>query len=667
LFDKLKNIFSKKDVQYIASQGYGQPYWSTQRDEQYIKEAYNKLVWVYSCVSMISSCVSSVPWVLYRKQNKKMVEIEEHPILTIVNTKANNFMTSKDFFDLWATYLALQGKFFAEYNNPALPTQLFPLYPHFVKPIPNKTDFISGFQYNIEQPAKMYDRELVMWSKFNDPSSLYDGLSPVRALARTIDTENEAVNWNKSTLQNSAIPAGALSVINPSPELTERLRDEWISRYTGAKNAKIPLILNAEKASYVPFGMSPTDMDFLNQRKLNRIEICSAFGVPSQVVGDPEGQTYANYSEAVKAFWQNTIIPKYLENIKDCLNMNLVNKYNDNLVLEYNLDSISVLHESIDSMAERVRGLFKDNIISRNEAREFIGYDKVDADNLFYTDILTETATQTTTVQEEGKSIQKKTNDIETEVYRQIWETKDKQRQKYEDKIKILFEKNFKKENENVKKTITLPYSMEDIQKAVNKTAKGKREILTAMYVAMVQDYGTESYNELKITKKQDVFDYNNENIQEFIRNITAEKVTMIDETTMNEIKKILEESLPTDSIEDIASKIDALYIDNIVPNRSTLIARTETVSASNFGSISGAIQAEADFDIKVLKKWLPTFDGKTRDTHMAMLDVKPIKLSERFNVGGSQMLYPADMNGSAGEVCNCRCAITYVRETKEV
>jgi hypothetical protein len=318
-------------------------------------------------------------------------------------------------------------------------------------------------------------------------------------------------------------------------------------------------------------------------------------------------------------------------------------------------------------MAERARGLFKDNIISRDEAREFIGYDRVDNSNLFYSDIMTQQPTQEATPQEEAKSIQKKTNDIETEVYRQIWETKDKQRQKYEDKIKVLFEKNFKKENENVKKSITLPYSMEDIQKAVSKTAKGKKEILTAMYVAMTQDYGTETYNELKTTKKQDVFDYNNENIQDFIRNITAEKVTMIDETTMDEIKKILDESLPTDSIEDIASKIDMLYLENIVPNRSTLIARTETVSASNFGSISGAIQAESDFDIKVLKKWLPTFDGKTRDTHMAMLDVKPIKLSERFNVGGSQMLYPADMNGSAGEVCNCRCTIIYERETKEV
>ena len=251
-FKDIFNMF-RKQVQYVHSWQYGQPNWSSQNDEAYIREAYNKIVWVYSCVSMIASCCASVPWVLYRNQRGNKVEIDDHPILTLLNTRVSPYMPSKDFFDLWATYLALQGKFFAEYNNSAMPTQIYPMYPHYVKPIPDRKLFVSGFEYRMGGDTTIYKADSVLWSKFNDPLDLYQGLSPVRALARTIDTENESVDWNKSTLQNSAVPAGAISVVNPSPELTSKLREDWLSRYGGANNARVPLILNAEKANYVSF------------------------------------------------------------------------------------------------------------------------------------------------------------------------------------------------------------------------------------------------------------------------------------------------------------------------------------------------------------------------------------------------------------------------------
>ena len=398
----------KQKYQYVSEGNYNKPFWTTQKDKQFITEAYNKVVWVYSCVMQISSATSSVPWLLYRKGLRgRMIEIESHPILEMLNNKANSFMSGRDFIDLWTTYLAIEGKFYAEYINPNLPTQMVPLYPHYMKPIPSRELFVSGYQYDMFKPI-YYNREEILWSKFNDPLEIYDGLSPIKALSRTIDTENEAVNWNKSTLQNSGVPAGIFTIQNPSPELMDNLRDEWIKRYGGGQNARLPLVLNADRATYQPIGLSSVDMDFLNQRRLNRTEICSAFGVPSQLVGDPEAQTYSNFGEAVKSFWENTVIPRYLEHIKDKLNSDLVSRYADNLVLTYDLSGVTALKESQDALTKRTIELWKNGLIKRNEARFALEYEDVQDGDLFFNELTGMTAASETETEQKDMNAKKK-------------------------------------------------------------------------------------------------------------------------------------------------------------------------------------------------------------------------------------------------------------------
>lgn len=387
MLNKVKEFLFKKAVQYTMMSTYGSPKWKTNQDYQYVRQAYNKIVWVYACVSLIANATSSVKWCLYRKSNNNITEIEEHPILKIVNDSANKFTTSKDFFDIWSTYLALQGKFYAVYNSPVMPSQIEFLYPHKVNPIPDLKNFIKAFEYRFAEKKIDYKADQVLWSKFFDPLDAYEGLSPIKSMARTIDTENEAVDWNKNTLQNSAVPPGAIQVQNPSPELQQKLREEWLKRYAGSKNARVPLILNAEKANYLHFGMSPQDMDFLEQRKINRIEICAGFGVPAQLVGDTETQTYSNYEQAQKCFWENTIIPKYLTNIKNCLNKDLLPRFADNLLLEPDLDSVPALQENREILIESVTKLFKSGLIKRSEGRSQLDYEFDKEDEIYINDI----------------------------------------------------------------------------------------------------------------------------------------------------------------------------------------------------------------------------------------------------------------------------------------
>ena len=94
---------------------------------------------------------------------------------------------------------------------------------------------------------------------------------------------------------------------------------------------------------------------------------------------------------------------------------------------------------------------------------------------------------------------------------------------------------------------------------------------------------------------------------------------------------------------------------------RREMIARTETIKASNAGSL-------ALFDawgVVERKEWLATGDDRTRDTHLVAWSQYseggspgPIPLSAAFDVGGSSLMFPGDPRGAAGEVVNCRCTV---------
>jgi hypothetical protein len=89
-------------------------------------------------------------------------------------------------------------------------------------------------------------------------------------------------------------------------------------------------------------------------------------------------------------------------------------------------------------------------------------------------------------------------------------------------------------------------------------------------------------------------------------------------------------------------------------------IARTEVVNASNEGVKIGASELPGNKK----KVWISTFDGRSREDHMAMDGVE-IPMNEMFQLPtGSMLEYPGDSaNGAPGDVINCRCAYEIIVE----
>lgn len=111
------------------------------------------------------------------------------------------------------------------------------------------------------------------------------------------------------------------------------------------------------------------------------------------------------------------------------------------------------------------------------------------------------------------------------------------------------------------------------------------------------------------------------------------------------------------ESINQLAARLRTVA--KISEPRALTIARTEVVSAANFGSLA-QLKAVGFTDEECRKEWLATEDGRTRPAHLEA-DGQLVGLSQPFVVGGDFLQVPGDPAGRAENVINCRCSVAYV------
>lgn len=188
-----------------------------------------------------------------------------------------------------------------------------------------------------------------------------------------------------------------------------------------------------------------------------------------------------------------------------------------------------------------------------------------------------------------------------------------------------------------------------------NRTAQN----LTAAYrrtIPVFAKLATRQIKSRRIERKADMFD---RLVAEWIAREALRKATLIANTDRDEVMEAISGGLGEGlGTEEIARNIRR--VSQLTPYRAATIARTETHAAATFGSIESVREAEQELGIKMLKRWLPTLDARTRDAHAAMSGHPPIPLDEKFSVGGELMDRPGDPSASAENVISCRCALVY-------
>lgn len=274
-----------------------------------------------------------------------------------------------------AVHILLHGNAYIEImpDQNGFPCELYALRPERMTVESDAQGWPAAYLYRAGDVTTRIPADRMIHIRTMHPLDDHYGLGCLGAASGPVAIHNAASKWNKALLDNAARPSGALLYDGGdngalSAAQYDRLKEELSNSFQGAGNAGRPLLLEGG-LKWQAMSMTPADMDFAGLKSAAAREIAMAFGVPPMLLGLPGDATYANYREANKALWRQTILP-LTSKILDALAQGLSRAYPE-LSLSVDLDQIPALSEDRERLWTQVSAA---DFLTMDEKREMTGF-----------------------------------------------------------------------------------------------------------------------------------------------------------------------------------------------------------------------------------------------------------------------------------------------------
>lgn len=306
-------------------------------------------------------------------RNEEIVEIEEHPFLDLMEN-INSTMNYTDFMILVQEYLGIMGNSYVEIikDKEGLPVELKVLLGEYVEVFAtgDKDGTITRYEYSPDSKHKVnYSSENILQFANYIPGNNLVGKGELENCINAVTRYNYYDAYESYYNANYGHPDLVVSYKNKINEKDlKELYKQWSKRFTGVQNAGKPMISSGDM-EIKELNTKIRDMNFEVGRKWCVKEIAAAFGVPLAFI-ELDSVNYASSNSAMNYYYRNTIYPKM-----SCF----CEKLNEKLIPMYNQENLFCwfYEAQVEDPKDKyinVSNALKDGIISREEAREALGY-----------------------------------------------------------------------------------------------------------------------------------------------------------------------------------------------------------------------------------------------------------------------------------------------------
>ncbi|HEV2393060.1 MAG TPA: phage portal protein [Verrucomicrobiae bacterium] len=173
---------------------------------------------------------------------------------------------------------------------------------------------IIGWRYTGLGPqapieSQIFLPEEVWFEKLPNPFDFWRGMPPLYAATLPAQTDFAAASFMKGLMENNA-DLGV--IIRTEQQLTDTQQQQVLAHLNQRKRragiADKPLLLWGG-AEIVKPTLSSADLQFLENRKFSRAEICAAFGVPEEIVTITDNAKYDVMVGSRQNFIENRVAP----------------------------------------------------------------------------------------------------------------------------------------------------------------------------------------------------------------------------------------------------------------------------------------------------------------------------------------------------------------------
>jgi len=314
---------------------------------------------------------------------KLKVAVEKLTMLTLKSKQKNQKdlsesikINNKTINDIKAKIIKAEVE---ENKNPAKPKELYDIAGQDIKVNVDKhgnfkTDSAYKLLFNGVKVADFQSDELIYFVANPIAGSVY-GLSPIESVYNTIIADNQAAILNRRRLENDGMISGVLSFPGMAEKKLKRNMLFWKAQ---AKNKAGRFVVTSNKdVSFTKLTESPEEMQFMEYQRWILNKIMAVYGMQPIVLGIIDvGTGKLNSEEQRRQFTSDAIIPL----------LTLESHHLTEVLIRqgFGYDDIEISYEkpkqelTLTEVSKILNDIGKLGIISINEAREMLGYSKLE-------------------------------------------------------------------------------------------------------------------------------------------------------------------------------------------------------------------------------------------------------------------------------------------------
>ena len=320
----VQDLFSSKGNGWFYQLGRGSSF-NVKRlsDQQAVEEGYMMNHIVNPIINKIARSAAQLPYKLVEiDEEGNEIEVTDGELHDLIFDGSDEY-TFEEMVRLSLIYWNTNGEMFVlgEQVPGFLPDKLIPLPPQLVTPIvDNQTSILSpvkGYRFSDGADQRVFSPDDIMHVRMTSPDVINmrnrNGLSPLNSAQNIVNASNNVGIAQGESLENRGVN-GLISAQGGGNQLTLTPDDKTAiekglkgqlggaHRFNSAQVVSTPV-------QYTQMGLSNADLEILNMDKQHLRVLCNHYGIASELFNDPEGKTYNNVSEAVKAMYNDVLIP----------------------------------------------------------------------------------------------------------------------------------------------------------------------------------------------------------------------------------------------------------------------------------------------------------------------------------------------------------------------
>lgn len=351
--------------------------WNTWREHAFpritfrrlVQDGYAKHAVVFRCVTHLATTFPEPPLRVYEREGDGQSWLYDHECQYLLD-EPNPDMSDFEYWEYIITYMAVGGLAagWKERNKKGDVIALWPLHRAQIAPAPDPNGWLSHWVYDPGDgtpKVAIPPSEIIPYRYAVDPLSPLDGLSPLVACARAVDTGNEGMRYAFALLKNDAVVRTAVEVKGPMSDLIrDKMKQAFIEGF-GGDNRGMPIVVEGQDIEIKRIGANLQELAGDALHNVPDSWICMAFGVPQTLIGTNSGTQRAiqGAPRELQEFWTETgRVPLWVK-LARVMTRHLLRpefKAGRELVLEFDLSKVRALAEDeiakMDAITRAVGG-----------------------------------------------------------------------------------------------------------------------------------------------------------------------------------------------------------------------------------------------------------------------------------------------------------------------